>query len=237
MFVSPEGGGLRYWRLRLDALDPMLLEVVRTFVQPGAVVWDIGGNVGFFAFTSAAQSRGGKVAVFEPDISLAHLLRRTADANPDLDVSIFPVAVSDRDGAAQFNIAQRARATNFLAEAQGSTDTGGVRRTLTVHTVRLDSVLDWFAAPDFVKIDVEGAEHLVLAGMERVLSTAKPVLLCEVGSENQTCVTETLRRHGYQLLDADQLPNRVEVPVAPYNLLAIPNRRLTPAPHSSTEKR
>jgi FkbM family methyltransferase len=134
------------------------------------------------------QSKGGRVVVFEPDLTLAYLLRRTADTNPDLDVSIFPFAVSNKDGVAQFNIAERARATNFLAEAHGSTQTGGVRRTLTVPTIRLDTVLNWFAAPDFVKIDVEGAEHLVLAGMEQVLSVTRPIILCEVSIENQAFV-------------------------------------------------
>ncbi len=222
IFVSPEGGGLRYWKPRLDSIDPMLLEVVRTFVKPGATVWDVGGNVGFFAFTSAVQSKGGKIATFEPDLSLAYLLRKTADANPDLDVSIFPFAVSNRNGTAQFNIAERARSTNFLAAVQGSTQTGGVRRTLTVPTVRLDTVLDWFVAPDFIKIDVEGAEHLVFEGMEKVLSAIRPIILCEVSSENQAFVSEILHRHRYQLLDADKLPQQIEVEAAPDNVLAIP---------------
>lgn len=222
IFVSPEGGGLRYWKPDLDSIDPILLAVVRGFVQPGAIIWDVGGNLGFFTFTSAVQSKGGKVAVFEPDISLAYLLRKTANANLDLDVSIFPLAVSNRDGAAQFNIAERSRSTNFLAEAQGSTQTGGVRQTLTVPTIRLDTVLSWLAAPDFVKIDVEGAEHLVLEGMEQVLSTARPIILCEVGLENQAFVTQILLRHRYRLLDAEQLPQQVEVATAPYNLLALP---------------
>lgn len=222
MFVSPEGGGLRYWKYRLDSIDPVLLEVVRGFVKPGATVWDVGGNLGFFTFTSAIQSKGGKVAVFEPDISLAHLLRRTADANPDLDVSIFPLAVSDQDGAAQFNIAERSRSTNFLAEAHGSTQTGGIRRTLTVPTIRLDTVLNWLPAPDLLKIDVEGAEHLVLRGMEQLLTTIRPIVLCEVDADNQSFVTKTMLRHRYQLFDAEQLPQRVEVAAAPYNLLALP---------------
>ncbi len=222
IYVSPEGGGLRYWKPSLDSIDPMLLEVVRTFIQPGSTIWDVGGNLGFFAFTSAVQSKGGEVTVFEPDLSLAGLLRKTADANPDLNVSIFPFAVADQDGAAQFNIAERARSTNFLAAAQGSSQTGGILRTITVPTIRLDTVLNWLKAPDFVKIDVEGAEHLVLEGMEKLLTIARPVILCEVFSENRALVSEILHRHNYRLLDADKLPQQIEVDMALDNVLAIP---------------
>lgn len=222
IFVSPEGGGLRYWKPSLNSIDPMLLEVVRTFIQPGATVWDVGGNVGFFAFTSAVQSKGGQVVVFEPDLSLTYLLRKTADANPDLNISIFPFAVSNQDGTAQFNIAERARATNFLAEARGTTQTGGVRRKLTVPTLRLDTVLNWLTVPNLIKIDVEGAEHLVLEGMENVLTVARPIIMCEVSVENQAFVSQTLRRHRYQLFDASKLPQKIEVTAAPDNVLAIP---------------
>ena len=222
IFVSPEGGGLRYWKYNMNSIDPILLNLVRGFVKPGDTVWDVGGNLGFFTFTSAVQSKGGKVVTFEPDISLAYLLRKTADANPDLNVSILPLAVSDQDGTAQFNIAERARSTNFLAEASGSTQTGGIRRTITVPTVRLDTVLAWFPAPDLLKIDVEGAEHLVLRGMLHLLATIRPIVMCEVDAQNQAFVTQTMLSHRYQLFDAEKLPQRVEVAVAPYTLLALP---------------
>lgn len=224
LFVSPEGGGLRYWQWRTDAIDPMLLNAVRSLVRPGNVVWDVGGNMVFFAFAAAVQASGGRVAVFEPDLSLCHLLQRSRDANPDLPVDIFPLAVSNRDGIAQFNIAQRARSTNFLAETPGSTQTGGVRQTLAVPTIRLDTFLQHYPAPDLVKIDTETAEHLVIEGMQEVLRSARPTVLCEISQNNFAFVAGQLKSLGYRLYDANQLPALAETSDACDNILAIPEK-------------
>ncbi len=223
IFVSPEGGGLRYWKPRLDAIDPMLTQVVRQFIRPGHTVWDAGGNLGFFAFPAAAKAGAqGRVVVFEPDLSLAHLLRKTADANPDLNVDILSLAVSDREGIARFNIAERARSTNFLAESVGSSQTGGVRQTILVPTARFDFLLEQIPPPDFVKIDVEGAENLVIEGMQRVLRDVRPIILCEVFDTNWQQISDNLRSHGYQLFDANRLPEMVEVSVPIENIIALP---------------
>jgi FkbM family methyltransferase len=223
IFVSPEGGGLRYWKPSLDMIDPMLTQAVRQFVQPGDTVWDIGGNLGFFAFPAAAKvGPSGQVIVFEPDLFLAHILRKTADANPDLNVNILTLAASDRQGIARFNIAERARSTNFLADASGSTQTGGVRRTILVPTMPLDSMLAQIPSPNFVKIDVEGAENLVFEGMRQVLQEARPVILCEVFKVNWEAISKNLLAHGYRIFDANRLPEMVEADASIENILAIP---------------
>jgi hypothetical protein len=53
IYVSPEAG-LRYWRRRLEKVDPPLLRMVRELVKPGSVVWDVGANVGLFSLSAAA---------------------------------------------------------------------------------------------------------------------------------------------------------------------------------------
>jgi len=222
IYVSPEGGGLRYFKYNLEAIDPMLLNVVRKYIQPGNTIWDIGGNLGFFAFTSVVQSKNGRVAVFEPDISLAYLLRKTCDANPDLQVDVFPFAVSDKDGISRFNIAERARSTNYLDASAGSSQTGGVRRTISVPTITLDSFLNWYPKPDFVKIDAEGAENLIVKGMSNVMQECRPTVLCEVASDNMDMVVQCFKAHNYRIIDAAKLPLEVEIDDMTDNIIAIP---------------
>ena len=51
--VSPSAG-LRYLYRSMEDIDSVLLSLVKEFVKPGAVVWDVGANVGLFSFAAAS---------------------------------------------------------------------------------------------------------------------------------------------------------------------------------------
>ena len=221
ILVSPDSI-LRLWR---PSVDSDLFDFAREFVQPGNVVWDIGANVGVLSM-AAAQRAGssGQVVAVEADIWLAGLLSKSAAMQPATSarIQVLTAAAADSLGVARFNIAQRGRASNFLDHAGGSTQSGGIRETVSVITLTLDWLLVMgFAPPQVLKIDVEGAESSVLSGAERVLAEARPVILCEVYGPSSAFVTELLHRHGYTLFDWDAKP-RVQTDYAFYNTLAIP---------------
>lgn len=221
IYVSPEAG-LRFWKPNLQNVDPMLSNVVNLFVNEGDIIWDIGTNLGFFSVPAITKSKTGKCLCIEPDIWLCHILHKTKIINPDLNIDILPVAVSNKTGFSRFNIANRSRATNHLAEVTGSSQTGGIRQTRIVPTFTLDFILESYEAPDFLKIDTEGAELLVLAGAEKVIST-KPLILIEVNQETLTNVVVLLESKGYKVYNAEKLPDLI--PASNQiceNLLAIP---------------
>jgi len=204
VFVSP-AAGLRFWRPHIEKCDPRLLNLAADLVKPGAVVWDVGANVGLFSFAAAGLAGpSGRVLAIEPDQWLVSLLRRSVRANTKRTarVDILPVAISDSLDVKQFHIAQRSRSANYL-DGYGLTDAGGSREMHLVPTATLDWLLERFPAPAVLKIDVEGSEVEVLKGAQRLLSEAQPVLLCEVGEQNSDAVAEYLRPHGYLLFDAD----------------------------------
>lgn len=222
LVVSP-GALLKLWGPNLESADPALFAWADAFVRPGDVVWDIGANVGLFTFAAASRAgRQGRVVAVEADIWLAGLLRRSARCSTPAraPVEILPVAVSDRVGVARLQIAARSRASNFLDGAGGSSQAGGVRETQTVASVTLDWLLDQMPAPQVLKIDVEGAETHALHGAARLLSTARPTVICEVRAENAAAVTELLIGHGYRLFDL-AAPERRAITQATFNTLAV----------------
>ena len=121
-------------------------------------------------------------------------------------------------------MANRGRASNFLTQAGGSSQHGGVRETTSVITITLDWLLEQVAAPNVLKIDVEGAEINVLLGAEHVLAEARPVVLIEVYGPSSQIITEIFQRNSYTLFDWDSKP-RSRVDCASFNTLAIPPAR------------
>lgn len=224
LYVSPEAA-MKLWRRDLAAVDPFLLKMAAEQVRPGMTVWDVGANVGLFAFAAAFAARpSGRVLALEADGWLAGLVERSAREAPAgyAPVEVKAAAVSDAVGTVTFCIAERGRAGNHLEAVAGSTQTGGTREVLQVPAVTLDSLLER-STPHLVKIDVEGAELLCLRGAERLLGEIRPAVICEVSEENAAGVGEILHRHGYTLFDAAAAPEArrpLDRPV--WNTLALP---------------
>lgn len=228
LFVSPEGG-LRYWRLNLRNVDPILLRTTAEIVREGATVWDVGANLGLFSFAAAglAGSRG-KVIAIEADTWLVEILRRSANlkraaASP---VQVLSLAVSESVALARFHISNRARSASYL-EGTGTSQAGVTRESQLVMTVSLDWLLEHLPAPDVVKIDVEGAEAKVLRGAGALLSKIRPTILCEVNEENQAEVSTILHAFDYTIFDAELARDRRKaLPAAPWATLAYSRERL-----------
>lgn len=225
VYVSPDSA-LRFWRRRLGAEERQLLDWAWELAGPGANVWDVGANVGVFAFAAASRAgRAGRVLAVEPDPFLAGLLRRTATGLPSqlASVDVVEAAAGDRVGRARLHIAARGRASNHL-EGTGRTTAGGTRAVCEVATLTLDSLLSRYRPPDLLKIDVEGAEAAVLRGARGLLRGCRPRLLCEVSAELQDVVTRELSELGYRLFDAERpAAQRQPLGRAAWNTLALPS--------------
>ena len=221
LYVSP-AAGLRYWKPTLQHIDDGLFRLIDTFVKPGETVWDIGANLGLFTFASAHQvGATGKCLAIEPDVWMVTLLQRSAQLNNDLIIDILPVAVSDQVGIARFNIAVRSRATSFLSEVEGSTQTGGVRHTVLVPTTTLDTLIEQYDNPNFIKIDVETAEHLVLNGGRKLLEKVRPAIYCEITGTNESTIQALFQQYDYVLFDGDD-PKFTPIQRPVCNTLALP---------------
>lgn len=225
IYVSPDAA-LKFWKRDLDRTDPALFDWAAEFINPGDVVWDVGANVGLFSFAAASRcGPDGQVLAIEADLRLIEILRRSA-RSPGANtapVTVLPVAISDQVGVAEFVIATRGRSANHLADTAGSSQAGGVRETVMAMTVTLDWLLERFPAPNVLKIDVEGAEHKVLQGAQKLLATHPPNLLCEVHAENRQTVADLLGAHGYTMFDLDALRNeRTSLQLPAFNTLALP---------------
>ena len=169
--VSPDAQ-LKHLKPGAEAFDKDLFDLVSEHITKDDVVWDIGANVGVFAFAAASVvGPTGYVLAIEPDIWLANLIQKSARlrANQELSLDVSPAAITDNCGIETFLVASRGRASNALAKVGGRTQMGGSCERNLVPAFTLDDLVQASAKPNFIKIDVEGAEVSVLRGGQRVL--------------------------------------------------------------------
>lgn len=202
ILVSPDAQ-LKYLKLGNQAFDRDLIDLAIKHIKPGDVVWDIGANVGVFTFAASTLSKTGAVLSVEADSWLTDIIRRTAqfDEYSQSSISVLSAAIANENSVATFLIAQRGRASNALQSAKGRSQMGGARQSIVVPTLTLDRLLDTFLAPDFVKIDIEGAELMALEGASKLISDSRPKFYIEVGQDVAEQVYLIFKSANYQCLD------------------------------------
>lgn len=169
---------------------PCEIQVLRRIVPPGATVVDVGANVGQFAQPLANMvGPSGRVYAFEPIAeTYARLALNLRRFRPSGRVILEPLALSSHQGEAQMYVPDRHGLEASLAQhsefsSWNNPEVNGLSpRTAQVTTLDEFSERERMQKADLLKIDVEGAELLVLQGGPKFLETFCPVLLIEVYS-------------------------------------------------------
>ncbi|MEM7127662.1 MAG: FkbM family methyltransferase [Chloroflexota bacterium] len=162
----------------LGTYEPHIVECMKQYIKPGAVVYDIGANAGYLTLTLSTISQdSGQVFAFEPDPQNLAALNQNIQDNGLSNVQVIEKAVSDTTGELTF-----ASFEYSLVGHLSTPDTPDDATLLQVQSVTLDEFVyeQGFPVPDFIKIDTEGAEDRVIFGADRLLREEKPVILAEV---------------------------------------------------------
>jgi FkbM family methyltransferase len=156
--------------------DALTLEIARRVMGPTSCSVDIGAHWGDILKHLVEIAPEGHHFAFEPIPFLAKRLRRRF---PRVDVR--QLALSESPGEAEFRMVEESAAESSLFR-RSEREAGRHVRLLRVRVSSLDEELPADVRPAFVKLDVEGAEQLVLAGARRVLAEAQPVVVFECAS-------------------------------------------------------
>jgi FkbM family methyltransferase len=190
------------FRLRLDLreslqrdflfglYDQRELGLVREHLGNGDFV-DVGAHVGLYT-VAAALHGPGRVLAFEPNPSAREQLGENLALNECTNVLIVPKAVGDAPGAALLHVPTTPD-PSFSSLAGGRFAEG---EPIDVEVTTVDAEVEATGlAPSVVKIDVEGGELAVVAGMRRTLERHRPVLLVEVNEASARELAGKLDRY------------------------------------------
>jgi len=175
-------------------------------VKPGWVAYDIGANMGIYS-TALSQRVGpeGQVYCFEANpMCLYFLQTNLAHEKCTGNCEILPIAVHDHEGECDFSI-------NYANTGIGLTGgnamyDGKIGHEIRVQCSDLDSLIQRLALrpPQFIKIDIEGAEGVAIQGMQETLRREHPVLLVEVhGPIPAQTVFPALDALGYSCMEVN----------------------------------
>jgi FkbM family methyltransferase len=185
--------------------------VVRHIVRPGMCVWDIGANLGILSvFAAYRVGSQGAVYALEADPVYADRIFRSSRrlSTAYQPISVLCAAIADHAGVLEFGVAKQGHARNKLLHL--ADEDFELESRKMVPTLRGDDLLEHWRAPDFVKMDVEGAELAALQGSTKLLQTARPIFYIEVSPENQSAVTDLFRSCDYDIFhlqgDATERP-------------------------------
>jgi len=231
----PDGNAIFYYGCPGEA---DLTNFLVNFLKEGDTFIDIGAHLGFYSLLAARLVGGrGEVYSFEPTPKTFGFLKK--NTSPISNVIINQAAVLDKEKFISFvDYGPRYSALNTYQERK-SKDLNFLqksKRIINVKTIVLDKYCqENNIQPTFIKVDAEGAEHLILQGMFYILNSLRPFIsLEEAGGEEwkENCQKsiQILLDKDYQVFEITPegklMPHTIQEEYGYSNLIFIPEEKI-----------
>lgn len=179
-FVTPNS--LNYWRaLTFASKEPETLEWIDG-IEANSILWDVGANVGLYSIY-AALARKCRVFAFEPSVFNLEILARNSFINKvSSQITIIPIPLSDKISINELRYTTTGwgGALSTFGKTFGW-DGNPIQEVFSVTTLGLsmDSLvgLGLVDSPNYIKMDVDGLEHIILSGGKDVLKSVKGIII------------------------------------------------------------
>lgn len=178
LHVDPTDYAVGHTVARTGAYEPHVCAALRSVLGRDATFVDVGANIGWFSMLGASLvGRGGRVVAIEPNPLNVALAQRSAAENGFGNVEVLAVALAEQPQA----VALETDGSNGRVIPIDGPPEAPVPASFVVPAYPLDDVLERLdvGRVDVMKIDVEGAEPLVIRGAARTLKDSLPVLISE----------------------------------------------------------
>jgi FkbM family methyltransferase len=192
--------------------EPGLVELLRRHLDPQRDFIDVGANIGFYSVLAAKLLPGRKILAVEPNPEARRRLgENLARNNVAGAVTVFAGVASAAPGQAELNLIEGMEEYSSLGAIVHAAVAEQTSRSITVEAETIDRLVERFGlAPGLIKIDVEGAEKLVLDGAVETLKRFRPVILSELSpallgpmGASAAAIIAQLEQLGYRVVDAE----------------------------------
>lgn len=196
--------------------EPVTRELIRR-ARTSNCFLEIGAHIGYYSCLIAKMMKGeGVVFAFEMDRENYRILNKNIELNDcTANVSTYNLAVTDKSGEVAYALhPDSSGAGQYVVTDVGDLLQDG--KSVTVRSVSIDSFLESVdPVPDLVKIDVEGAEGMVLMGMTELMQNDRPTVYIEIHPQklrnygwSHSEVVQRLADLGYTVFDIGRYGNQ-----------------------------
>ncbi len=172
------------------------------YLKEGSTFIDVGAHIGFYSMLASNLTGNiGKVCAFEPTPWTYELLKE--NIKDKHNVYTFNIAASDQDGETSFSDYGPGYGAYNSASKEG-TILNFEPKKIVAKTIRLDEFFKQRSiTPDFIKLDAEGLEYKIIAGLKETLKTSRPLITLEMAgddkwSENRKISSDLLLKANYE---------------------------------------
>jgi FkbM family methyltransferase len=189
MYLRPYDFAVGAVILSQGTWEPHVSREMRPLLQPGAVFVDVGANIGYFTLLAATLvGDRGRVIAFEPNANNRALLEQSIQANGFANIQLHANAVDEKARTLRLFATEVSSLSLVLAECSIHA-VPEMTRPSPIEAVALDEFLADIDRLDVVKIDTDGAEPRVLAGMRRLIAKHRPVIFAEFFPEGYRLIS------------------------------------------------
>lgn len=197
------GRGIYVWR---EGIEPEFTHLEQ-FLDADGVFLDVGANTGIYSIKAAQHYRsfgGGLVLALEPFPDVLATLYHSVQANGFANVRLRNVCAGAVTGNASFWLNGKTPHTFSLLQHDKKAS------SFSVMVVAIDDLLQWegISRLDYVKIDVEGAESVVLQGARKSIERFRPIIQAEIAYND---IHFTIENYS-TFRAAPKSPNNVYIP-------------------------
>ena len=204
---------LTEWRVdTFHTKEPETLEWIDTFDKSGDFIfWDIGANIGLYSIYNSLKHKKSQTISFEPSTSNLRVLSRNISINNLFDrIKIFTAPLTKgenkflimKEGEFQEGGALNSFGENFDFEGKKFSS----KMNYQIYGTNINYLIDnkILDIPDYIKIDVDGIEHLILEGGNKYLSNKKikslSIEINENFTEQHEKVIEIMKKNDFKIL-------------------------------------
>lgn len=182
------------WSPLVGKWEPAMQKIMANVIRPGQIAYDLGANNGLHGLLMARiVGKTGMVINFEPFEENIHEINENFQLNGITNYRNVPAAVTDRNGTETFVIGDHHK--------QGFLENGShtAMKKIQVDCLTLDKFIEeGNPGPNFIKMDIEGAEGAALNGFANTIQRYLPLMIIELHNPEQDLVVgRFLKAHGY----------------------------------------